>query len=433
MGWGLAALNRLAAAPLLDRWGARKPVERAVFHATRSGFRVAGAVNRAFTAAAHGPGGPVRLPAPAGNGELFDVTPTDEQRMIRDTVAEFAAEQLRPAAAEADDRAAADPQLLQRADELGITLVNVPERLGGAGTERSAVTNVLVAEAMAHGDLGLAVAVLAPSAVASALVLWGDGELQATYLPAFVGDNPPAAALAIAEPTPLFDPFRLSTRAYRGTDGFTLSGVKSLVPRAGDAELLLLAAEIEGRGPGLFLVESGSTGLTVEADPAMGLRSASLGLLHLDQVRVPHAALLAGGSAEAYADAVRLSRLGWAALATGAAQAVLDYVIPYANERQAFGEPISNRQGVAFTIADIGIELAGLRLATYRAAALAERGKPYAREAALARRLAVDKGMAIGGDGVQLLGGHGYTKEHPVERWYRDLRSIGLAEGVVLV
>jgi alkylation response protein AidB-like acyl-CoA dehydrogenase len=150
-------------------------------------------------------------------------------------------------------------------------------------------------------------------------------------------------------------------------------------------------------------------------------------------VSLPAGALLGGGRAEVFAEAVRLSRLGWAALAAGTAQAVLDYVVPYVNERQAFGEPISHRQAVAFTIADIAIELEGLRLVTLRAAARAEQGKPYAREVALARKLATDKGMQIGSAGVQLLGGHGFVKEHPVERWYRDLRAVGVLEGVVLL
>ena len=111
------------------------------------------------------------------------------------------------------------------------------------------------------------------------------------------------------------------------------------------------------------------------------------------------------------------------ALAVGTGQAVLDYVIPYVNERVAFGEPVSNRQAVAFAVADIGVELEGMRLTTYRAAALADRAKPFAAEAAVARHLCATKGMEIGSQGVQLLGGHGFVKEHPVERWYRDLRS----------
>jgi alkylation response protein AidB-like acyl-CoA dehydrogenase len=112
---------------------------------------------------------------------------------------------------------------------------------------------------------------------------------------------------------------------------------------------------------------------------------------------------------------------------------VLDYVIPYVNDRIAFGEPISHRQAVAFMVADIGIELEGMRLVTYRAASRATQGKSFDREVALARKLCTDKGMKIGSDGVQLLGGHGFVKEHPVERWYRDLRAVGILEGAVLV
>ena len=112
---------------------------------------------------------------------------------------------------------------------------------------------------------------------------------------------------------------------------------------------------------------------------------------------------------------------------------MLDYLIPYVNERKAFGEPISNRQAVAFTVANVAIELDGMRLAAYRAASRVDQGLSFAREVALARRLCAERGMAIGSDGVQLLGGHGYVKEHPVERWYRDLRAAGVIEGGLLV
>jgi len=112
---------------------------------------------------------------------------------------------------------------------------------------------------------------------------------------------------------------------------------------------------------------------------------------------------------------------------------VLDYVVPYVNERVAFGEPIANRQAVAFAVADVGIELEGMRLATLRAASRADQGKDFAHATTLARQLCSEKGMAIGSEGVQLLGGHGFVKEHPVERWYRDLRAAGVMEGALLV
>ena len=431
MGFGLRVLNRFAGLPVVDRLGLRKPAEKVLYQATRTGFRTIGALNRSFSATQKLLQ-PARLPS-SRSPELFDLTPSEEQQMLRDTLHGFAQEQLRQHAAAADSACAAPAELLQQSSDLGIALMGVPEELGGVGSERSAVTNVLVAEALAQGDLGLAVACLAPSAVSTALVLWGNAEQQSKYLPAFVGEKIPAAALAVLEPRPLFDPMTLTTRAYAAGGGYVLEGVKSLVPRAAEAELFIVAAHLEDKGPALFIVESSTQGVSIESEPAMGLRAASTGRLILNNVRLPASALLGETQAAVYSDCINLARLGWCALATGTAQAVLDYVIPYVNDRVAFGEPISHRQAVAFNVANIGIELESMRLLTWRAASRAERGLSFARETALARRLCADKGMAIGNDGVQLLGGHGYVKEHPVERWYRDLRAVGLMEGVVLV
>ena len=294
------------------------------------------------------------------------------------------------------------------------------------------MAGTLVAEALAKGDMGLAVATLAPGAVATAIGLWGTDAQQRTYLPAFTGDDVPAAALALTEPTVLFDPLEPATTATRTDDGFVLNGEKSLVVRGAEAELFVVGAALDGK-PVLFLVESSTPGLSVEGEPAMGLRAASLTRLTLEDVHLPVDAVLGATDGTTYTECVRLSRLAWCALAVGTAQAVLDYVTPYVKEREAFGEPIAHRQSVAFMVADIAIEVQSMRLLTYKAAGRAAAGKDCAKEVALARRLCADKGMRIGLDGVQLLGGHGFVKEHPVERWYRDLRAVGVMEGSVLV
>ena len=428
MGLGLKALNRFAGSSAVDKLGLRKWAEKGLFHSTRAGFVVAGKMGRSFSAAQKLVK-PARLPRAAATG-LFDLTPSDEQQMLRDAAKSFALEQLRPAASAADTACAAPETLLQESAALGFAVLGIPEDFGGAGSERNAVSNVLIAEALAEGDLSLAVACLAPGAVATALSLWGDESQQAKYLPSFTGDNAPAAALAVQEPQPLFDAFALTTEATRSGGGYVLNGVKALVPRGADCELFVIAAMLDGAAR-LFLVESKTQGLSLQAEPAMGLRAAATARLTLKNVKLEATALL--GSTEDYAECIALSRLAWCALAVGCGQAVLDHVVPYANERIAFGEPISHRQAVAFMIADIGVELDGLRLATWRAAAKAERGEDFVREAAIARQLATDKAMKIGNDGVQVLGGHGFTKEYPVERWYRDLRACGFMEGVVLV
>ncbi|MCV7089435.1 acyl-CoA dehydrogenase family protein [Mycobacterium interjectum] len=428
----LALLTPLVGQEFLDKYHLRDPLNRGLRYGTKTVFSTAGAASRQFKRVQNLRGGPTRLKS--SGKDYFDLTPDDEQKMIVETLEEFAEEVLRPAAHDADEAAAYPPDLIAKAAELGITAINIPEDFEGIAAHRSSVTNVLVAEALAYGDIGLALPILAPGGVASALTHWGSADQQATYLHEFAGENVPQACVAIAEPQPLFDPTRLKTTAVRTPSGYRLEGVKSLVPAAADAELFVVAAQLDGK-PALFIVESSTKGLTVKADPSMGIRAAALGRVELSGVTVPLGARLGEDEASDhdYSEAIALSRLGWAALAVGTSHAVLDYVVPYVKEREAFGEPIARRQAVAFMCANIAIELDGLRLITWRGAARAEQGLPFAREAALAKRLGTDKGMQIGLDGVQLLGGHGYTKEHPVERWYRDLRAIGVAEGVVVI
>lgn len=428
MGIGLAVLNRIASSQAIDKLGLRKATERAVYQGAKSGFQLAANANRTFKRV-KGSGTPQRLGATQDSG-LFDLTPTEDQQMMVDVIGEFADEVLRPGAEAAEKADDTPKEVLDQTSEFGLTLLNVPESLGGLSEERSVVTGVLVNEALAYGDMGQAVACLAPASVATAISLWGTDEQQQTYLPAFTGDDVPAAALAVAESRPLFDPFELQTTATATEGGYRLTGVKSAVVRGTEAELFVVAAALEGT-PRLFVVESSTPGLTLAADPSMGLRAAGLTKLSLDGAVVPETALL--GTADDYRECVRLSRLAWSALAVGTARAVLDYTKEYVKTREAFGEPIAHRQAVAFMVANIAIELEGMRLVTLKAASRHEQGRDASREVALARKLAAEYGMKIGTDGVQLLGGHGFVKEHPVERWYRDLRAVGVLEGAVLV
>jgi alkylation response protein AidB-like acyl-CoA dehydrogenase len=428
----MALLTPIVGQEFLDKYHLRDPLNRGLRYGTKKVFSTAGATSRQFKRVQNLRSGPSRLKS--SGKDYYDLTPDDEQKMIVETLDEFAEEVLRPAAHDADAAATYPPDLIAKAAELGITAINIPEDFEGIAAHRSSVTNVLVAEALASGDMGLALPILAPGGVASALTHWGSADQQATYLPEFSGENVPQACVAIAEPQPLFDPTQLKTTAVRTPSGYRLDGVKSLVPAAADAELFIVGAQLNGK-PALFIVESSAKGLTVKADPSMGIRAAALGQVELAGVSVRLNARLGENEATDtdYSEAIALSRLGWAALAVGTSHAVLDYVIPYVKEREAFGEPIARRQAVAFMCANIAIELDGLRLITWRGAARAEQGLSFTREAALAKRLGADKGVQIGLDGVQLLGGHGYTKEHPVERWYRDLRAVGVAEGIVVI
>ncbi len=429
MGLGLRALGGLSGLEVLDRTGLREPMKKLIFRASRDGFRTATVAGRAFSGAAS-LGRPARQRT-GGDPGLFDLTPTDEQEMLQEAFGEFAAARLRPVAEEADRTATLPDGLDAEVTELGATMLGIPEQLGGALEEASAVTSVLVAERLAHGDLGLAFALLAPAAVATALSRHGDADQQARYVTPFAGEDPPVAALALLEDGALADPLEPATTAERTeAGGYVLRGAKALVPRAAAAEVLVVSATLDGLGR-LFVVEAGEPGLSTSPEPAIGLRAAQTAALHLDGVELQAHALVGGD--DALRDVVRRARLAWCALAVGCCQAVLDHVIPYVQEREAFGEAIADRQAVAFMVADISVELEGLRMATYRAASSLDAGRDAAREIALARQLVSDKAMRIGSDGVQLLGGHGYVHEYPEERWYRDLRAAGTMEGALLV
>ena len=422
-GFGLAILTQIASSEWPDKFGLRKPMEKILYRGSKTGFQVMTTVARRFDSGKPAGNSPVRLKSTAERG-VFDLSLSDEQQMVRDSLSAFAREVIRPAAHDADGNGAVPAALRAQAKDLGLVFYAVPEALGGMAGEQTVTTQMLALEDLGYGDMGIAASLFSNVSVANTLTRWGSAEQQQRYLPAFAGENPPEAALAVTESAPLFDPMKLSTTARSNGSGYVLNGEKALVLNGGEAELFIVAADT-GSGTGLFIIEGGTPGLSLRALQGMGLKAAATHNLKLDNVQVPAANRLPADTLD-YQAFLDLGSLAWCALAVGAAQAALDYVIDYANDRVAFGEPISHRQAVAFMIADIGIETEAMRLMTWRACALAEQGKPFHREAYLARVLCAEKAMKIGTDSVQLLGGHGFTKEHPVERWYRDLRVLGV-------
>ena len=363
---------------------------------------------------------------------LFDLTLTDEQRMNRETMQRFAKAEMRGLSMQVDTGALPARDFFPKTAELGLTLLQIPEALGGAGVTRSPVSNALIVEDLAHGDLSLALGAVSPLGFVNTLLDQGTAAQREKYLPGFCAGDFKAATTALLEPRATFEPTAPATSATASGDGYRLSGTKAMVPLGLDAELVLVVARLDDGRPAAFIVEGTPAGMTRTAEENMGLKGAQLATLTLDDVQVPAAARLGDGDFD-LRRFIDLSRLGVCALAVGTCQAVLDYVIPYCNERVAFGEPITNRQSVAFMIADIAIELESMRLMTWRAAARAERGLDFHEQAYLAKLFCAGHAMKIGTDGVQLLGGHGFTREHPVEMWYRNLRAIDTLEGVASI
>lgn len=426
---GMRLLTRAGGLEAMKDPARRARVEKLLYNGSKGAFKAQTAAGKAF--AKKSGSGAASRPGSTKPKREFDLTPTEDQQMIAGAARELADEIIRPAGAQADaDRSVSD-EVREQAAAMGMTLLGVPADLGGVAEEASAVTSCLVLEELARGDMGIAVSIMAGAGVANALANYGDADQQATFLPPFTQESDPATgALAFQEAKPMADPLAPTTTATRTGDELTLNGAKALVPNADSADLFVVSVMLDGEAR-MVIVQPGTEGVSTSDAPAMGVRAANTKTLHLDGAKVPAGHLL--GTADDYRDAVRRARLAWAAAAVGTGQAVLDHLKQYVVERKAFGEPIGYRQAVAFTVANVAIEVDALRLVVWRAASQLDAGKDASALIAQARSLAARHGMQIGSDGVQMLGGHGFVKEFDNERWYRDLRATGVLEGTLLV
>jgi alkylation response protein AidB-like acyl-CoA dehydrogenase len=357
---------------------------------------------------------------------------SEEQELVSAAMREFAEQAMRTIARECDETSAIPDAFLAQVWELGLTSTQIPEAFGGGGEERSPITNAILMEELGYGDVTLAVAALAPSSFANAIVDQGSEEQKRKYLPLFCTEAYHAASLATIEPGPTFDPMLPRTVAEpKGDDGFVISGVKSLVPMGDRASHFLVLARNNG-GVDAFIVPRDAVGLRIsEPGKNLGLRALPTVSLELERVEVGAQDRLGG---EAGCDVRRLldnSRTALSSLMVGLSRAVLEFCVPYAREREAFDEPIARKQAIAFMLADMHIEVEAMRWLTWKAASELERGLPVTRSAHHARVYASEKGMWIADNGVQVLGGHGYIREHPVEMWFRNARTLGVLEGTV--
>jgi alkylation response protein AidB-like acyl-CoA dehydrogenase len=290
-----------------------------------------------------------------------------------------------------------------------------------------------VLEELAWGDAALAAAVFAPAGFAFAVLDQGTEDQKQRYLPLFCGEAYHAASLAVSEPGPTFDVLLPRTVAEPKGDAFVLSGAKCFVPMSDRASHFLVVARCNG-DLGAFVVPREAEGLHVsEPEKNLGLRALPTATLELERVVVPAADRLGG---EAGCDVGRLvaaSRTALGAVLVGLSRAVLEYAVPYAKERVAFDQAIAQKQGIAFKLAEMHIETEASRWLTWKAASQLERGLDATRAAHFVRSYVPDQAMWIADQGVQVLGGHGYIRDNPVEMWYRNARTLGVLEGTVSV
>ncbi len=366
---------------------------------------------------------------------MISFQPTEEQEVARDAMREFAEQVMRPIARDCDEASKLPEEFLAQSWELGLVDTQIPEAFGGGGEPRSPVTNALVLEELAWGDAALALAATAPAGFAHAIADAGTDAQKGAYLPLFCEGRYHAASLALVEPGALFDPVAARTRAERRGDRFVLSGAKCFVPLGDRASHFLVTADCGG-ALGAFVVARDAAGLSVsEPERNMGLRALPTVGLCLEEVEVPASERLGGpdGAGAEVARLVARSRAALGAAMVGVSRAVLEYAVPYARERRAFGQAIAQKQGIAFKLSDMHIETEATRWLVWKAASRLERGLDASRAAHLARGYAAEKSMWISDQGVQVLGGHGFIREHPVELWFRNARTLGVLEGTASI
>jgi len=361
---------------------------------------------------------------------MYSFEPSDEQKMLIDAVARYAASDLRPAAHDAEEEKEMPVKLINKGWELGVLQASIPEAYGGFG-DRSAVTGVLAAEEMAYGDLAGALAIGTPSLFALSILLAGSEEQKQKYLmPVIEAEWKPYTA-ALMEPAFDFDPNELKTTAKAAGGEYILDGLKTYVPYAAQAEALVIFANLEGKTKG-FIIPKGSAGLTVgeEREKLLGLNALPFYSVKLEGVKVPEADLLPGD----FAPVLDASRVALASMAVGVARAAFDYSLNYAKERDVFGVKVAQKQAIAFMLAEMRTEIEASRLLTWEAAWMLDAGKEDAsKQAYLAQTGAADMVMMVTDRAVQILGGHGYIRDHPVELWMRNGRGFATFSGLALV
>jgi alkylation response protein AidB-like acyl-CoA dehydrogenase len=363
---------------------------------------------------------------------MFSFEPSEEQKMLVDAALKFALKDIREAAPEADEKGQLPQAVIGKGWDLGLLQSSIPEEYGGFGA-RSAVTLALAAEELAYGDLATAMAILAPNLFALPILIAGSQAQKQTHLPKFCEGGYLPATAALMEPRYDFQPGALKTTAREDRDGWVLDGEKCYVPLAADAEHLLVYAALDGQTQG-FIVRKSVPGLSIgEREQNMGIRALPTYTLRLSNCKVACADRLGGEAGHDFAPIINASRAALAAMAVGVSRGAYSYALKYAKEREAFGEPIAQRQSIAFMLSEMATEIEATRLMAWEAAWLIDQGRDATREAYLAKITADDISLMCTDRAVQILGGHGYIRDHPVEMWLRNARGFATFEGLAIV
>lgn len=382
----------------------------------------------------------------------FSLDLNEEQRELRDWVHGFAAEAVRPAAAEWDEREETPWPVLQEAAKIGLYGF---EFLANAWADPSGLSMCLANEELFWGDAGIAMSIMGTSLAVAAIFGNGDPEQLAEWVPQCFGteSDPAVAAFCSTEPEAGSDVAAMRTRAVydEATDEWVLNGQKAFATNGGIAAVHVVTASVDpslgSRGQAAFVVPPGTAGLhSTRKLKKLGLRASHTADVFLDDVRLPSSCLLGGRErleerlararsgertgGQASMRTFELSRPTVGAQALGIARAAYEYALDYAKQRVQFGRPIIENQGIAFALADMKMEIDAARLLVWRAAWMGRNNRPFtAGEGSMSKLKAGEVAVDVTSKAVQILGGAGFTREHPVERWYRDAKIYTIFEG----
>ncbi|HEX9940052.1 MAG TPA: acyl-CoA dehydrogenase [Longimicrobium sp.] len=358
---------------------------------------------------------------------------SEDEVMFRDLVRQFANDEVRPRVHSMDEAQKMDPALISQFFELGLMGIEVPEELGGTGS--SFFTAALVVEELSRVDASVGVFVdVQNTLVNNAFLRWGSEALKAKYLPQLCAEK--VGAYALSEAGSGSDAFALSTRAVQAEGGFRLTGRKLWITNGGEAEVFIVFANVRPeqgyKGITAFIVEKEFPGFSVgKKEDKLGIRASSTTELILEDVLVPAENVL-GEVGKGYKTAIETlneGRIGIGAQMIGIGQGALDATVKYVQEREQFGKRIGDFQGVQFQIAQMAVELEAARLMVYNAARLKDAGLPFLQEAAMGKLFSSQVAQRISSTAIDLFGGYGFTREYPVEKFYRDSKIGTIYEG----
>lgn len=364
---------------------------------------------------------------------MYSFEPSEEQKMLLDAINRYAFSDLRAKAHDADEEKLFPKPIVEKGWELGFLQASIPEQYGGFG-ERSAVTGVLAAEEFAWGDMAGALAVMTPGLFATPILLAGSEEQKQELIPPVIEAEWQPYTAALIEPYFDFDPNELRTTASQNGDGYILNGHKAYVPYAAEAKAMIVYASLGGKSQG-FIVPAGTPGLEIgEREKLMGIDAYPLYKINLNEVHLPASSRLGGSDGHDFAPILDAARVTMAAMAVGLSRASFEYARDYAKDRDVFGVKVAQKQAIAFMLAEMATEIEAIRLLNWEAAWMLDNGKEEgSKHAYLALTGAIDMAMTVTDRAVQILGGHGYIREHPVELWMRNGRGVASLAGLAVV